>query len=151
MAQLAKTFKAEISRLARKEGRKLVEPAHKSATIARHEITTLKRRIEQLERAVGALTKAANRPAAASIRSDVARRFRVEGVKAHRNRLALSAEEFGKLIGVSGQAVYNWEQGKSRPKPKALSKLHELRSLGKREAASRLEALSSQQGGAAAW
>lgn len=150
MAQLAQTFKAEISRLARKEGRKLVAPAHKAAATARHEIATLKRRIEQLERAVGALTKAAARPALASVRPDVARRFRVEGVKAHRSRLALSAEEFGKLIGVSGQAVYNWEQGKSRPKPKALSKLHDLRTLGKREAAARLESLTSPEGASAA-
>lgn len=142
MAQLAQTFKTEISRLARKEGRKLIEPARKSATTARHEIAALRRRIEQLERVVAALKKAASKVTPATDAPEVGRRFRVQGVKAHRARLHLSADDFGKLLGVSAQAVYNWEQGKSRPKPKALTKLHELRTLGKREAAARLEALT---------
>ena len=43
-------------------------------------------------------------------------RFVAKGLKSQRDRLGLSAAEFGKLIGVSAQSVYNWEGGQTRPR-----------------------------------
>lgn len=145
MAQLALTFKSEISRLAKKESRKLVEPVRKSAVATKHQIAALRRRLDQLERAVAAQGKRASNGAVPADTGDTARRFRAQGVKAHRDRLGLSAEQFGKLMGVSSQAVYGWEQGKSRPKGERLAQLIELRKLGKREAAARLAGLGPRR------
>jgi len=144
MPAITQVFRAEISRLAKKEARTLVEPTRKSATAARREVTALKRRVEQLERLVAAVQKSARagKTAAAPITADKALRFRPQGVRAHRDRLGLSAEDFGKLLGVSSQAIYNWEQGTARPRPAMLDKFAALRSIGKREALARLKSLN---------
>ncbi len=61
----------------------------------------------------------------------------------NRRRLGLSAAQFGQLIGASGQSVYAWEQGKSKPHAKNLAAIAALRGIGKREAEARLEAMKA--------
>ena len=56
-----------------------------------------------------------------------------------RERLGLSAEDFGKLLGVSAQSIYNWEHEKARPRAEQLGKVATLRGIGKREAKVRLD------------
>jgi DNA-binding transcriptional regulator YiaG len=68
-------------------------------------------------------------------------RFSAKGLAAQRKRLGLSAQAFGALIGASGQSVYKWEEGKTRPRAKHLPVIAALRGIGKKEAAYRLEAL----------
>ena len=68
-------------------------------------------------------------------------RFRAEGMLSNRKRLGLSAADFGLLVGATGQSVYSWEQGKSKPRAKALAAIAALRGVGKREVAKRLQAL----------
>lgn len=148
MPAITQVFRAEITRLARKEARGLVEPARKSAIAARHEVTALKRRVEQLERLVAAVQKSARAGKASAVPAgaEKALRFRPQGVRAHRDRLGLSAEDFGRLLGVSSQAIYNWEQGTARPRPAMLDKFAALRSIGKREALARLKSLNGSGG-----
>ena len=59
-----------------------------------------------------------------------------EGVcmAAQRKRLGLTAAECGLLIGASAQSVYNWEEGKVRPRAQQLPAIFALRNLGRREA-----------------
>jgi DNA-binding transcriptional regulator YiaG len=61
-------------------------------------------------------------------------------VIAQRKRLALSAADFGKLIGVSGHTVYKWEHG-TRPRKAQLAAFAAVRKFGKTEANARLEQL----------
>ena len=68
-------------------------------------------------------------------------RFRAAGMAANRKRLGLSAEDFGRLVGATGQSVYAWEAGRSKPRAQALVAISELRGICKREAAKRLAAL----------
>ena len=68
-------------------------------------------------------------------------RFSAKGLAAQRRRLGLSAQAFGALIGASGQSVYKWEEGKTRPRAKNLPAIAALRTMGKKEAAARLDAL----------
>ena len=58
-----------------------------------------------------------------------------------RKRLKLSAADFGKLVGVSGLTVYNWEHGKARPRKVRLAALVAAREMGRREALAKLEVL----------
>ena len=68
-------------------------------------------------------------------------RFSARSVRSQRNRLKLSAEDYGSLVGVSGQTIYHWEQGKSRPRRSQIAALAAVRGIGKREALRRLEML----------
>ena len=51
-----------------------------------------------------------------------------------------SAASYGKLVGVSGQTIYHWEQGKARPRAAQLERLASVREFGKQQAAERLQA-----------
>ena len=68
-------------------------------------------------------------------------RFSAKGLKANRERLGLSADNYGRLVGVSGLSIYNWEQGKARPRESSIEALLKIRGIGKREAAKRLQSL----------
>ena len=63
----------------------------------------------------------------------------------HRERVELSADNYGKLLGVSGLSVYNWEQGKARPRQSSADAWAAIRRIGKREAAKRLAALETPE------
>jgi len=142
MAAFAKSLNDVVAKLARKQTRALVAPVAAGNQRLRAEVRGLKQRIEQLERATKVLSK--DRPASEQVRaangSSKAFRFRAQGVRAHRDRLGLSAEDFGRLLSVSGQAIYNWEKGTSRPRPDVMQKFAALRSVGKREAQRMLKA-----------
>ncbi|MGH8516870.1 MAG: helix-turn-helix transcriptional regulator, partial [Panacagrimonas sp.] len=99
------------------------------------QIAALEKEIAQLRRAGGkASPRATARNGAAS--GDEAGpplRFQARGLRSLRSRLGLSAEDFGKLAGVSGQSVYNWEAEKTVPRRSQLQSLARLRGLGKRQ------------------
>jgi hypothetical protein len=54
--------------------------------------------------------------------------------------LGLSANDFGKLVGVTADSVYACESATTTPRRKQLAKIAALRTVGKREAKKRLEA-----------
>ena len=62
------------------------------------------------------------------------------GFAALRKKLGLSATDMGKLIGVSGQSVYHWETGKTKPRANQLQAIAAVRKMGKRAVAAKLEA-----------
>jgi DNA-binding transcriptional regulator YiaG len=143
MPNIASVLKDEIARVARKELRKSVDPLRRQVTAHRRDLAALKRENTELRRELAALGRASRRgdaraeaPAAGDARG---MRFSAARLQALRGKLAVSAADFGTLIGVSGQTVYNWEQGKTRPRPQQLEKIAEVRGLGKREARRRLE------------
>ena len=143
MSELTKILRTEISRVAKREARGLVEPARKSSIAAKHELVALKRRVAELERTLSLLKKSTRTPAPALKPAGPVRviRFTARGVRAQRDRLGMSAGEFGKLLGVSSQAIYNWEHGTARPRNALLDKLAVVRAIGKREALARLRSL----------
>ena len=73
-------------------------------------------------------------------------RFVAKGVRSQRDRLGLSAEGLGKVLGVSAQSVYNWESGKARPRQNQIAKLSHLRKVGKRQVMAFLAQQESAQG-----
>lgn len=139
MANLASLLKSEISRIAKREVRAETAALKKSSAQHRSDIAALKRRVAELE---SALRKAAkmNRRAQASAPSadEKSLRFRLAGFIAMRKKLDLSAAELGKLMGVSAQSIYKWEQGKAKPRAAQLKAIAAVRQLGKREAHARL-------------
>lgn len=144
MPNIATILKEEITRLARKELRASTESLKKAVATYRSEIAALKRRVEALERQAKRTQKAVRKAVSSGPQEEASKlRFRAEGFKAHRERLGLSAREVGQIIGASQLSVYNWEQGKARPRAGHLEAIAALRRMGKREASARLNALNA--------
>jgi len=144
MPNIASVLKEEIARVARKESRAETQQLKKSSAHYRSDIAALKRRIATLEKLVARLGKAPGKKAAAAAASSdeaaTAFRFSPSGLLAQRKRLGLSAAEAGKLLGVSDQSVYKWENGKARPRASQFAAIAALRSMSKKQAAAALGA-----------
>ena len=144
MPNIANLLKNEIARVARKEVRAETRGLKNSIAPYRSQIAELKRRTRELELQIRRLGRASARAAPAGGDEDAGPRnlrFSAKGLATQRQRLGLSAQAFGALIGASGQSVYKWEEGKTRPRAKHLPRIAELRGIGKKEAAARLAAL----------
>lgn len=130
----------EISRVARKGIRSEVQPLKKASTQYRSDIAGLKRRVADLERLVAKLGKGSPKsgPVVTPEEAGSVVRFSAKGLATQRKRLGLSAAEMGALLGVSGQSVYKWEQGTTRPRTSQLQPIAALRKMGKKEAAAKL-------------
>jgi DNA-binding transcriptional regulator YiaG len=145
MPNIGNVLKQEIARIARRELRTHLEAARKASNQQRHHIADLRRKITELERKLAAVASKSG-PAAAPEQASAPEanvRFVPKGLRALRERLGLSAERFGRLIGVSGQSVYNWEHQVTAPRARQLQAIAAVRGIGKREAMARLEALEA--------
>ena len=142
MPNIANILKLEISRIARKEVRGETHSLKKAVTTYRSEIASLKRRAKDLEDQVRQLSKANARakPVPEAQAPAPGARFSAKGLASQRRRLKLSADRLGLLIGVSGQSIYNWEQGAATPHAKYLSAIAALKNLSVRQAGELVEA-----------
>jgi DNA-binding transcriptional regulator YiaG len=147
MPNIASILKSEISRVARKEVRAELSSLKKAASSYRSDIAALKRRTLGLEQQLRRLGKTSAKLAPPGAAEDGAaadaRRFSAKGFASQRRRLGLSAPDFGLLLGVSAQSIYNWEEGKVRPRGQHLPAIAALRTLGKKQATAHLTALKN--------
>jgi DNA-binding transcriptional regulator YiaG len=154
MLKLVNALKEEIRRLARKEVRAQTMTTKRAAASHRREIARLKRMVggygKKLDRLAAQMNHQGEGTAATDAEEDSSNRFSARSVRAQRRRLNLSAADYGRLIGVTGQTIYQWEQGKSRPRRSQFAVLVSVRGLGRRGAMARLNELSEKRAGAAA-
>ncbi len=148
MPDFASVLRSEISRLARKETRQVVEPLKKQNAELRRTVSALKKEVTALRQQVGFLQNQEKRrleaaPAKSPHKPGKAIRFAPRWVQADRKRLGLSAKDYGALVGVSALTVYSWEAGKAKPRREKLEAWAGVRAMGKREAKRRLELLHS--------
>jgi DNA-binding XRE family transcriptional regulator len=145
MPNIATVLKSEISRLARKEIRSEMDSLTKASARYRADIAVLRKQIKTLETRLRQLSRGPARGGArAQDEGDEPQdrlRFSAKGLATRRKKLGLSAEDFGALIGVTGQSIYKWETGKARPRAAQLQAIAASRSMGKREALKKLEEL----------
>jgi DNA-binding transcriptional regulator YiaG len=144
MPNIATVLKEEILRLARKEVRGQTNALKKASAQYRKDIAEMKRRVSGLQRKITPLEKQVlkNVPSqTAEVHEDHVR-FTAKGLRSQRKRLDLSAANYGKLIGVTGQTIYSWESETSRPRKSQLARIASLRHMGKIEAQARLEQLA---------
>jgi DNA-binding XRE family transcriptional regulator len=145
MTNFAAQLKAEISRIAKKEVRSETKQLKKASASYRSEIAALKRRLSELERALSKAKKGVTKPSnSVDAEPKESLRFRSSGFATLRKKLGLSAEQMGKLIGVSAQSVYHWEAGKSKPRASQMPSIAQARKIGKRGAVARLAELEPQ-------
>ena len=144
MSTLAVALKDEIRRLARKEIKAHTGPTAQAVAQFRREIAKLKRQSREYERRIAFLEAQERKRIGNPEPNDSAiegGRFSAQSVKAQRRRTGLSAADYAKLVGVSGLTIYNWENGKSRPRTEQLASLIAVRGLGKRQAQAKLKLL----------
>jgi len=146
VADVARALKEEIRRLAKKEIKAETAATKQAVAQYRREIASLKRQVREQEKKIGFLEDRERKRLEAPEATEVAEgaRFSARSVKAQRDRLGLSAADYAKLVGVSPLTIYNWEKGKTRPRPEQLAALVSVRGIGKREAMKRLELLGEE-------
>ena len=153
MPNLAATLKEEIQRLARKEVKAQTGSTKQAVAQYRREIAKLKRQVQEQQKKIAFLEaqeqKRLEKPQVTG-ESVEGIRFSARSVESQRERLGLSAANYAKLVGVSGLTIYNWEQGKSRPRKEQLAALAAFRGIGKREALAKLELIKAKEEKAAA-
>jgi len=141
-------LKEEVRRLAKKEIKSATRSTKQLVAQHRREIASLKRIVRAQQREIRFLkaqeSKRLNQPVTAEEPAE-GQRFSARSVRSQRRRLGLSAEQFAKLLGVSGLTVYHWEHGKARPRKQRLAALFALRNIGRREAVRKLELLKAPQ------
>lgn len=140
MPNLAAVLKEEIRRLARKEIRPEVAALRKTMAQQRREIASLKKALLAQARQTATVARVAKKgtgagPAPAATTT----RFSPKWLAAHRAKLEISAADYAALVGVSMLTIYNWEKGKTKPRPQQLEAWSNMRTLGKREAWKKLE------------
>jgi DNA-binding transcriptional regulator YiaG len=149
MPNIAAVLKDEIRRLAKKEIKAQVGTTKQAVVKYRSDIAKLKRQLGQQERQIKLLKKQTQQqtgqPQSAEDELESVR-FSARSVKAQRQRLGLSAADYGKLVGVSGITIYNWEHEKARPRKAQLVALVAVRGIGKREALMKLAELTPKKG-----
>ncbi len=150
MPNVAQALKAEIERIAKKALRAETTSLKKASVTYRSDIAALKRRAHELEQAIRTLGKHAQRAqtltsAASTPDGKPKTRFSPKSLASQRRRLGLSAEDLGRLVGASGQSVYNWEAGKARPRDSHLEAIAALRTLGRKAAVAHLAVMDSPQ------
>lgn len=141
MSDLIKSLREEIRRQTKKTIRESLEKLQRNAAQHRRDIASLKRELAACQKRIDFLERQELKRISDAEGEAENVRFSPKSVRSHRNRLGLSATECGQLLGVSAQTIYQWEQGKKRPKKKQIAQLVELRSLGKKEVRARLRLL----------
>ena len=144
MPNIAVVLKEEVSRLARKETRSETAIFKKASAQHSRDIAELKRQVSDLQGRVSLLEKQLLRDVSSQVAEADAKgvRFTAKGLRSQRKRLGLSAADYGKLVGVTAQTVYSWENEESRPRKRQLPVLASIRHMGKRKVQTRLEQVS---------
>jgi DNA-binding XRE family transcriptional regulator len=144
MPNIASVLKGEIVRLSSKAARQHVAPVQSATVTLRKQMAALRKQLHQMERDVAALKRESSRKQPIpELAQDTKVRFTAKGLRSLRGKLGLSADEFGRLVGVSQQTIYSWEGEKSHPRLAQVPAIAALRKIGKREARSRLEETAS--------
>ncbi len=144
MPNIAGVLKEEIRRLAKREIKVQVGTTRRATIQYRRDIAKLKRLVGQQEKEIKHIKKRLQQQQGQPQSSEdqlEGVRFSARSVKVQRQRLGLSAANYGKLVGVSGLTIYSWEHGKARPRKAQLAALVAVRGIGKREALMKLAEL----------
>lgn len=148
MPDFAQALKEEIRRLARREIRSSTGVLRRQSAQFRRDIASLKRLTQQLDKHVSFL-KAQERERVAQPQASETivknARFSAKWLAKHRAKVDLSADHYARLVGVTGQSIYLWERGRSKPRARQLAALVAIRGISAREARHRLELIEGHR------
>ena len=146
MPTFSKLFQDEIRRLARKEIKPELDRMKQENTEMRRALASLKKQVLSVEKASRARRPHpahAEQPAEAGKQDRPAGRARITShtVRTMRQRLGLTQADVGRLVGVSGQSVYQWERrdGRLQLRHATREAIAQAKGMGVREARAKLQ------------
>lgn len=133
-----KSLQAEITRLARKEIKKELDPVKRVNAAQRGLIANLRRDVTELQREVARLQKAVGK-ATPVVDEEATQNFWIsgKGVASLRKRLQLTQAELAVLADVSTQSVVKWEKHEGKipfRRQETLARMQVIRGMSKTEA-----------------
>jgi DNA-binding transcriptional regulator YiaG len=148
MSNIAKVFREEILRLAKRQAKAEVSGVKRDSARLKKSVAELRRQVAALNRTCSELLKKIT-PVVTTKEIEDATEHAVKlrptatSLKKLRARLGLTQAQFGQLLGVSGQAVVQWasREGRVRMRQTTLAALARIQTIGKREALRRLAAM----------
>jgi DNA-binding transcriptional regulator YiaG len=145
MPNIAKVLREEIQRLAKRQARAELSPVRRDNVRLRKIVADLRRQMAALNRTSRELVKKVTPVVAIKETKEATEkaaklRPTAKSLKKLRARLGMTQAQFGKLLGVSGQAVVQWasREGRIRMRKTTLSALAGIQNIGKHEAWRRL-------------
>jgi DNA-binding XRE family transcriptional regulator len=147
----SKVFQDEIRRLARKETKSDMERLRAENAELRRQIGQIRKHLSMVERVSKRTAKATEKVAAKVTEpsnedeSTVRPRISAKTIRQLRERLGLTQAEMGKLLGVSGQSIYQWErqEGRLNLRRRTALAVHGMKGIGSREARRRLNEMAA--------
>ena len=146
MPDVARVLKEEVQRLAKRQVKAGLAPLKRDTVRLKKHVADLRCELTALTRTSRDLLARVTAVVATKkteVATERAAKLRPtsKGLVRLRRRLDLTQVEFGRLMGVSGQAVLNWERKGSRVRMRSanLAALAGIQTVGKREARRRLE------------
>jgi DNA-binding XRE family transcriptional regulator len=135
---IMKSLQAEITRLARKEIKKELDPVKRVNATQRGYIADLRREVGELEKEVARLRKEVGIPEPVKVdESEKGFWITGKGVASLRKKLAVTQVELAKLANVSAQAVIKWEKHEGKVpfrKAETAARVQVIRGMSKTKA-----------------
>ncbi len=133
---LMKSLQTEISRLARREIKKELDPVKRVNASQRRLIANLRRDMNELQREVAKLNRELGKAAPSEISEESEPKFRItgKGIASLRKRLGLTQAEFAKLAGASTPSVVKWEKHEGRipfRRKETITRMQTIRGMNK--------------------
>ena len=147
MANIGSILKEEIRRLAKREARAMFKKLQSNHLKLKARVAELRQEVAVLERLTVPLKKAPLSLCEAELTPERVNKARISAkiVAVTRKRLRLSQADFAKLLGVTGNTVWQWENrknGRLQIRDKAKAAFVSVRGIGVREAKRRLELMN---------
>ena len=132
MATLAAALKSEVRSVMAAEMRKVLRPVRKlllqvkvlkrAARDQRRNLASVEARLDRLKTRVALRRSRGKGP-----------RVSADSIRTFRSRVAMTREQFAKLLGVSPGSIFGWETGRTTPRGRSAARFLEVRKMGVRK------------------
>src|SRR6186997_2516871 len=132
MATLASALKSEVRRVAASEVKKVLRSVRRLLK----QVRTLKQAARDQRRNLASVEARMDRmKARLALRRSRGKGPRVsaDSIRSFRSRVAMTREQFAKLLGVSPGSIFGWETGRTTPRGRSAARFLEVRKLGIRK------------------
>jgi DNA-binding transcriptional regulator YiaG len=132
MATLASALKSEVRRVAASEVKKVLRPVRRLLK----QVRTLKQAARDQRRNLASVEARMDR---LKVRLALRRargkgpRVSADSIRSFRSRVAMTREQFARLLGVSPGSIFGWETGRTTPRGRSAARFLEVRKLGVRK------------------
>ena len=136
MPKIELAIKAAIDRGARRHIRQVATPMRREVRRLRQLVAGFRKEVIALKATAAQWDRMADqRPWTATVSDNAVKAARLSArlIRKLRTRLGLSQVALGRLVGVTGTAVVEWERGRAKPSGERRKAVVALRGLGRRD------------------